>query len=138
VADSGDYRDHSQHRALLERVRETIEQYASRSITFIEYCGHLSVSEQTLDEGWIDQYAAFVGRRLSYYVIVFADLHLALYVRDADCRDRPRKMLKYETGLNWIVRTILLLEGNKIATVQTNGEPITLKNCRGEPVLTIA
>ena len=123
------------HRTTLEQIRIALEFCAPVSIEFIGFSDRPPDAAQTLE--WpINQYAMFVGRRLSYCVTVFDDGYCALHVRDADAREKPRIMPKHERDWHWVARIILCLEANGIETVQTD-EPIELRDNRGEHFLTI-
>jgi hypothetical protein len=125
------------HRQLLEQVRDAVEHNAP-SIEFLEYVGHFGPAEQTLSEGWIHEVAVFVGRKLSFYVHVFTDRHLTLFVRDLDPGiDKPRKMVRHTRDPEKVTWIILLLETNGVETVRRgdNDPPVFLKDKLGTTVL---
>jgi hypothetical protein len=125
------------HRTTLEQIRLALEFCAPRSIEFVGFYDELPDSHPVFD--WpIYECALFVGRRLSYSVVVFNDCHVALLVRDADANDPPRLMPRHEKSWHWVARIVLCLENAGIETVQTGDEPIVLRDNRGEHFLTIA
>ena len=130
----GSYR---KFRRALEDVRDAIT-IKTPSVEFLEFIGHFTAGEQTIEEGWIYEVAVFVGQKLSYYVHVFDDCHLTLFVRDLypGC-DKPRKMVKHTPDPKKVVWMMELLENNEVETVQPgdNDPPVVLRDRFGVPVL---
>jgi hypothetical protein len=130
----GSYR---RHRQILEEIRDAVAINAP-SIEFLEFIGCFTAAEQTIEEGWIFEVAVFAGRKLSYYVHIFDDRHLTLFVRDIyPGLDKPRKMVRHDPDPRRVVWMMTLLEDNGVATVRPgdNDPPIYLRDRFGVPVL---
>jgi hypothetical protein len=121
----------------LEQIRDDVA-IGAPSIEFLEFVGCFTAGEQTIEEGWIFEVAVFAGRKLSYYVHIFEDQRLTLFVRDI-CPgfDKPRKMVRYTPDPEKIVWMMSLLEDNEVSTVRPGDDdpPVFLKDRFGTTVL---
>jgi hypothetical protein len=125
------------HRKILEEIRDAIAIKAP-DIEFLEFVGQFRAGEQTIEEGWLHEVAVFIGRKLSYNVLIFDDAHLTLFVRDIyPGIDKPRKMIRHDPDPKKVVWMMTLLEDNEVETVQPgdNDPPIFLKDRFGVNVL---
>ena len=67
----------SPHRQTLVELRDAVAYCAGGAIEFRGFYDQPRAKHQTLDH-WIAEYALFIGRRLSYCVVVYVDCFLRI------------------------------------------------------------
>jgi hypothetical protein len=67
----------------------------------------------------------FVGKRLAYAILEFADEYCELCVRESDCKEENVVLLEHERWWN-VARVVVLLEDNNVPLIHSK-EPIDLE-----------
>jgi hypothetical protein len=112
----------------LEKVRDALAKHA-HAVMFVEHCGNKG------DESWCVASMLFAGRKLAFLVSEWVDGFCELFVREADCREEPYKLLKHERW-HTLANVIYLLELNNVPGIQSP-DPIYLKDRHGNGVAVI-
>lgn len=121
----------------LEEVRLCIE-HCAPSVEFLGFLKPTREQQTFIDDNlWIEAFAMFAGRKLSYCVTCYTDCYVGLHVGDLDGRLAPRAMPLHERDWRIVARIMLSLERQGIETVYTN-ELIRLCDNLGRRFLTVA
>jgi hypothetical protein len=114
----------------LEEFRLCIE-HCAPSVEFLGFHKPTSEQQTFLDDNlWIEDFAMFVGRWLSYCVTCYTDCSTGLHVGDLDGLLRPRAMPLHERDWQICAKILLALESDEIESVHTT-EVIKLRDNLG-------